>query len=205
MSSVSKAESMDLAASIPSEVSRISPLVVRLIRLIELSGCVRGDEVDVELVLLEAISNAVIHGNRMDPHKRVYVHCRCEPGNGLSVVVRDEGVGFDPRGLPDALSEQGIRSDHGRGILFMKFYMDEVTFEKGGTEVHMWKRSARAVRQVGESQPEQRDEVLQAEFIAGGIVPPTLQTAPSSDAVIVAREWIRVGARRQERAEDHHR
>jgi serine/threonine-protein kinase RsbW len=172
---------------IPSEVCQISPLADRLLRLIKLTGCVPSQEMDVGIALREALSNAVLHGNRMDPRKQVYVCCRCEPGTGLSVVVRDEGVGFDPRVLPDALTEEGIVAEHGRGILLMRFYMDEVSFEKGGTEVHMRKRSARAVRQAVESQPQQRDETLPAGFVAEGAVPPTLRTAPSSDAAIVVR------------------
>jgi serine/threonine-protein kinase RsbW len=139
---------MDVEIWIPSEISRISPLVDRLIQMIELANCVPGEEVDVELALREAVSNAVIHGNQMDARKRVYVRCRCEPEEGVSFVVRDQGRGFDPRENPDATCGDGIMSEHGRGILLMKFYMDEVSFEKGGTEVHMWKQAARKQRTV---------------------------------------------------------
>jgi serine/threonine-protein kinase RsbW len=131
---------MDLEIWVPSEISRISPLVNRLIHFVELAGCVPGEEANVQLALLEAVANAVIHGNRMDPQKQVRVTCRCEPGSGVSIAVGDEGQGFDPREIPEIVDPE---CEHGRGILFMKFYMDEVTFEKGGTQVRLWKASTR--------------------------------------------------------------
>lgn len=124
----------------PSEVQAISPLVERLMRLIEGSHCVPGDEPEVKLALHEALSNAVVHGNRMDPYKLVHIHCRCESGKGASIVVTDLGEGFDPTAVPDPLSMESLRAEHGRGIHLMKLTMDEVSFKQGGTQVRMRKR-----------------------------------------------------------------
>src|SRR5258705_12758046 len=85
----------EIEAWIPSEIKAISPLVDRLMRLIEGSHCVRGEETSVELALAEALNNAVVHGNRIDRHKLVQILCRCELGKGISVVVIDQGQGFD--------------------------------------------------------------------------------------------------------------
>jgi serine/threonine-protein kinase RsbW len=126
-------------ASIPSEIKAISPLVERLMRVIEGSHCVPGEESAVELALDEALDNAVVHGNRMDRQKLVHILCRCEPGKGISVVVRDQGQGFDPCAVPDPTAAENIGADHGRGIWLMKSVMDEVSFERGGTEVRMRK------------------------------------------------------------------
>jgi serine/threonine-protein kinase RsbW len=130
----------------PSEIKAISPLVDRLIRSIEESHCVLGEEPAVELALREALNNAVLHGNRLDPCKLVQVHCRCEPGKGVSVVVKDQGRGFDPTAIPDPSAVGNLEAEHGRGILLMQWLMDEVSFEFGscGTEVHMFKRRGRA-------------------------------------------------------------
>jgi hypothetical protein len=57
---------LEVDAWIPSEVKAISPLVERLMRLIEGSHCVTGDEDEVQLALREALNNAVVHGNRLD-------------------------------------------------------------------------------------------------------------------------------------------
>src|SRR6201988_2170798 len=92
---------LEIDAWIHSEIKAISPLVERLMRLIEGAHCVTGQESAVELALREALSNAVVHGNRMDAHKLVHVRCRCRVGKGISLTVSDQGQGFDPRTASD--------------------------------------------------------------------------------------------------------
>ena len=110
--------------------------------LIEGSQCIPGEEPDVELALREALANAVVHGNEKGQIK-VHICCRCGPGE-ISIVVSDQGKGFDFRkitgdgGTPEATREKG------GGIQLMKTYMDEVYFERGGSEVHMRKRARRS-------------------------------------------------------------
>jgi serine/threonine-protein kinase RsbW len=142
---------LDIEAWMPSEIQAISPLVNRLMRLIEGSRCVAGEERAVELALWEALNNAVVHGNRMDGHKLVQVRCRCDLGKGVSLVVKDQGQGFDPNAVPNPLSPENLNADHGRGIRLMRVAMDEVSFEHGGTEVHMRKARARGPRRVSSS------------------------------------------------------
>jgi hypothetical protein len=64
---------LEIDAWIHSEIKATSPLVERLMRLIEGSHCITGQESAVELALREALSNAVVHGNRLDAHKLVHV------------------------------------------------------------------------------------------------------------------------------------
>ena len=123
----------------PSEIKAVGPLMQRLMRLIEGSHCLEGEEPAVELALEEALNNAVVHGNGMDPQRLVQVRCRCDSGKGISLVVKDQGQGFDPNSVPNPLSPENLSADHGRGIWLMRVAMDEVTFERGGTEVHMRK------------------------------------------------------------------
>ena len=124
-----------------SETVLISPFVDWLISLIAESRCVLGKEEFVELALREAVSNAVLHGNRMDVRKLVHVRCCCEATKGVFIVVRDQGSGFDPDKIPDPLAIENLEAEHGRGIHLMKLAMDEVSFERGGTEVHFRKES----------------------------------------------------------------
>jgi serine/threonine-protein kinase RsbW len=138
---------MEVRFRFHTDAGRISIAVDRIMRLVELSECVPGKEIEVELALREALINAMVHGNRMDPDKWVHVRCRCEPGNGVSIVVGDEGQGFDPIGTPDPAAAEGFRSE-GRGISIMRSYMDEVSFENGGTEVHLRKRVSLRARGI---------------------------------------------------------
>jgi len=135
-----------IEAWMPSEIKAISPLVNRLMRMIEGSRCAAGEEPAVELALWEALNNAVVHGNRMDGHKLVRVLCRCDSGKGISLVIKDQGQGFDPNAIPNPLSPENLGADHGRGIWLMRAAMDEVSFEHDGTEVHMRKAPTRQPR-----------------------------------------------------------
>jgi serine/threonine-protein kinase RsbW len=127
-----------IEAWMPSEIKAVGSLVQRLMRLIEGSHCVSGDEPAVALALQEALNNAVVHGNRMDPEKPVQVLCHCD-GRGISLVVKDRGQGFDPNTVPNPPSPENLIADHGRGIWLMRAAMDEVSFANRGTEVHMRK------------------------------------------------------------------
>ena len=138
---------LEIDAWIPSEINAISPLVERLMRLVEGSHCVTGEETAVELALREALGNAVVHGNRLDAHKLVHVRCRCKVGKGISITVSDQGQGFDPSAVPDPLAVDNLKAEHGRGIHLMKLAMDEVSFEQRGTEVRMWKRPVNDTKQ----------------------------------------------------------
>ena len=137
---------LELELWMPSETEAISPTIEQLMRLIEPWRCITGDEFAVELALREALNNAVIHGNRLEPNKLVEIHCRCERGKGVWLTVRDEGTGFDPSAVPSPLTPGGLAAEHGRGLHLMKLMMDEVSFKCGGSEVHM-RKGIRASRQ----------------------------------------------------------
>ena len=123
-----------------SEINLISPFVDWLMSLIAQSHCVDGKEEFVELALREAVSNAIIHGNRLELRKLVHVRCCCDVG--VLIVVRDQGHGFDPNTVPNPLAVENLLAEHGRGIHLMKLAVDEVSFQRGGTEVHIRKTSA---------------------------------------------------------------
>jgi serine/threonine-protein kinase RsbW len=131
---------LEIKASIPSEINAISPLVDRVMRLIEGAHCVTGEEFAVELALREALNNAVVHGNRMNARKLVHLRCSCRVAKGISLAVRDQGEGFDVRAVHDRLAAGNLEAEHGRGIQLMKSMMDLVSFQRRGTEVHMRKR-----------------------------------------------------------------
>ena len=134
----SAVSSIHVELTMKSDIAALLPVVDELMLLIRKSRCVPGGERDVECALREALDNAVVHGNREDPDKQVHISCRCEPGKELSVVIRDEGPGFDPTKVMSSAIMKGAQS----GIPLMRLLMDEVHFEQDGREAHMHKRAA---------------------------------------------------------------
>ena len=96
----------------------------------------------VDVAVREAVANAIKHGNVQDPGKQVHVDVAVE-GDDLIIEVRDEGEGFDPSHLEDPLAPQNLLKPNGRGIFYMKSFMDDIRYETrpgGGTVVTMRKR-----------------------------------------------------------------
>ena len=96
----------------------------------------------VSVAIRESVVNAIKHGNRGDAAKRVAVEFLLHP-DALEVTVQDEGPGFDPGSVPNPLEEENLLKADGRGIFFMKSFMDEVGYAfpaRGGTVVRMVKR-----------------------------------------------------------------
>ena len=124
-----------------SQLDAVSPFVDRLMSFVVMLRGADRSERDIGIALREAILNAVIHGNAEAAEKRVYVICRCTIDGEISITVRDEGQGFDIDAGPDPTTVENRLSTHGRGIYLMKALMDEVSFERGGTVVHMRKKA----------------------------------------------------------------
>jgi serine/threonine-protein kinase RsbW len=131
---------VELRQSLPSQVALISPFVDQLMRFVAKCRNKEDSELEIETALREALANAILHGNREDPYKRVYVTCRCTPDGEVSITVRDEGQGFDSNAAADPTTPESRLVTHGRGIYLMKTLMDEVCFEHGGAVVYMRKK-----------------------------------------------------------------
>lgn len=79
------------------------------------------------LSVTEATTNAIIHGNKCNLDKKVYINVFVEDGN-IIIKVKDEGDGFDPAGVPDPTEPQNLLKDSGRGVYLMKVYMDDLKY-----------------------------------------------------------------------------
>jgi len=89
----------------------------------------------------ESIVNAIRHGNAQDESKRVEILFTLTD-RSLEVQVKDQGKGFHPEEVPDPLAPENLLKTYGRGIFFMRQFMDEVSYvfpSKGGTVVRMVK------------------------------------------------------------------
>ena len=129
-----------LQLSVPGSIEEIPGAVESI--LIELRGmkCAEGEEHQVELVLNEALANAVVHGCQEDPRHEVHIAVGCDEDRGIVIVVRDPGKGFDPGEVPSPLVGERIFASHGRGIFLINELMDHVRYRRGGTELWMRKK-----------------------------------------------------------------
>jgi len=124
----SKIEFVDLVASVTKSVTAKM-------------GYDEDDASWIELAVHEAVINAIMHGNKNAADKQVDVRFVTEQ-DGLTVFVRDYGEGFDPAQLPDPTNSDNLLNPSGRGIFYMRTFMDEVEHSihpEGGSVVRMRK------------------------------------------------------------------
>jgi anti-sigma regulatory factor (Ser/Thr protein kinase) len=126
-----------------SQVGEIAGVIERLRSEPELLSRINGREAAFLIALREALVNAVTHGNRYDAAGKVYVQYTWEPDDSLSILIRNEGEGFDPSSIP---IPKDLREDRRRGIPPLTAYRDEVQFRRNGTKVY--------VRMIGHQGPE---------------------------------------------------
>jgi serine/threonine-protein kinase RsbW len=98
----------------------------------------------IGMAVRECTVNAVVHGNRYSKTKKV--HLDIERSNGaLTVIIGDEGDGFDLNSLPDPLAPENLLRQSGRGLLLIRTFMDDFDLHPrpgGGTEVRLVKNLA---------------------------------------------------------------
>jgi serine/threonine-protein kinase RsbW len=131
----------DLHLSIPSSYDATERVAAMIEQVGGQVGISEDDKVDLMISVMEAVNNAIQHGNQEDETKQVHVRIEAELGK-VVCWVRDEGVGFNPAKVPDPLSPQNLLNPSGRGILMMREFMDNVEFsaEGSGTSVRMSKQ-----------------------------------------------------------------
>ncbi len=131
-----------LAGTIGSDLAQVEPVCRDARELLGKTGLSRH-EFAVDLLLREFLNNAIVHGNREDPDKRVAYDFRVGP-RLISIVIRDEGAGFRPRRDGFKLPDPAVPG--GRGLAIGKAYADRLQYNRKGTEVRLWirivKRSA---------------------------------------------------------------
>ncbi len=96
----------------------------------------------IGMALREALANAIKHGNKLNPEKRVHVRIEVRAGAQLRLIVEDEGEGFDPEQLVNPTDPQNLLRSSGRGVFYMRNFMDNVSFypgDQGGTRIELTK------------------------------------------------------------------
>jgi serine/threonine-protein kinase RsbW len=98
-----------------------------------------GTEVygNVLIACLEAVNNAISHGNKLDPEKKVDVKFTIKDGK-LTIITKDQGSGFDYENVPDPTAPENIENVDGRGIFLMRQLSDGLVFHEKGTISEMY-------------------------------------------------------------------
>ena len=131
---------------IQSNFSMLDVIQVVTDRLAQIGGLDEDAMHWIGVAVRESVINAIKHGNREDAHKLVTVEFSFTPESApLELVVRvlDQGEGFDPEELADPLAPENLLKASGRGIFFMRSFLDDVTLKRrseGGMEVRMVKK-----------------------------------------------------------------
>jgi len=126
--------------SLPATPESADSILQEIMDAMEGASFPCGDLDEVRLALREALNNAVKHGSRLDPKKKIHVVCRLDPQEGFWVSIRDEGNGFDPSRVPDPTAPENLERFSGRGIFMIRELMDKVEFHDKGREIRMTRR-----------------------------------------------------------------
>lgn len=100
--------------------------------------CTERDLFSIKLALEEALVNAIKHGNQLDPTKSVQIEYTILP-NRFEIHITDEGDGFDPEDVPDPTAIENLDRPCGRGLMLMRYYMNDVQFNDTGNRVTLYK------------------------------------------------------------------
>lgn len=128
--------------NLPSRLESIDKAVVEALEFASHVGFSDDELYSVDMAVREVVANAVKHGNKEDERKPVEITLR-NSNDGFEVTVRDFGAGFAVEDVPDPTNPENLLKANGRGILFMKTFMDEVEWfnhAQGGMIVKMLKR-----------------------------------------------------------------
>ncbi|MCB0516272.1 MAG: ATP-binding protein [Chitinophagales bacterium] len=122
--------------NIPSQPENINKMEVFL------DNCLRDNKInrqqyhDILLVLTEAVTNCMLHGNGANPEKNVLIECKIESDH-IRFWVEDEGAGFDPSHLPDPTQRDFLDKPCGRGVFLMRRLSHSMRFHHQGRAVEI--------------------------------------------------------------------
>jgi len=133
----------------PSQQCYINDIIYLIAASAAAVGYVGHDlDNNLKLALVEAIMNAMEHGNKWDETKKIRLTVTID-AEMFKIVIADEGPGFDPDKLPDPTSPEQLLAERGRGVFLMRAIMDEITYNESGNEVTMTKGNpGKAVEQA---------------------------------------------------------
>jgi len=115
------------------ELSKVEKLVDNLSKRLGVSDEVYGK---ILVSTIEAVNNAIVHGNKGRQEKKVFVGF-VSNGSSFTISVKDEGEGYKYDQLPDPTSKENLEKLNGRGVFIMRKLADSIEFNELGNEVKM--------------------------------------------------------------------
>jgi serine/threonine-protein kinase RsbW len=140
-----RGDSERIEITISSRFENIELVQVIAEHLCENAGVDEDGSHWIGMAVREAVANAIKHGNKLDVRKKVFATFELA-GLELEITIADEGQGFDPNTVSDPLNPQNLMKTSGRGIFYMKTFMDQIQYSfhpGGGTSLVMTKNLSR--------------------------------------------------------------
>ncbi len=128
--------SINCSIVVESKSSAVVEVCKEIMAKLEDHNFDKDDTFAVHLTLEEAFLNAVKHGNKMDPAKKVKIDYSVN-SEKVEITITDEGAGFEPESVDDPRFGEGLYEPGGRGLLLMNSYMDVVKYSEHGNSVYM--------------------------------------------------------------------
>ncbi len=127
---------MKNSIQIPSSLQHIHVIedyIEHIRTSLKIKDCIYGN---IHLAVVEAVTNAIVHGNQSDENKEV-VFKSVRDEKTIKFIIQDEGCGFDLGSVPDPTLPENKKQLNGRGVFLIRYLADEVTFENNGSCIHM--------------------------------------------------------------------
>ena len=134
------AKAMKRVFTIPSDYAAAREVQRQIMADVEGGGFNEDSTFAIRIDVEEALVNAIKHGSRLSPRKKVRVQSQVGGGKA-EIVIEDEGPGFKRKGVPDPTADENLCRPSGRGILLIESYMTKATWDHGGRRVRMVKHN----------------------------------------------------------------
>jgi serine/threonine-protein kinase RsbW len=122
---------------IPNERARINDAELALMTAIDRHEFTKEARFAMRVAFEEAVSNAFRHGHRnLPPETTVLVEYRVTPDE-VYIAVEDQGPGFNPQSVPDPTLDENLDAPSGRGLLLMRSFMSNISYNDRGNRVEM--------------------------------------------------------------------
>jgi len=127
---------MERVITISSEIVQLRVVEKELDEFSSELGVTEDNYGKIMVCAMEAVNNAIVHGNKADISKSVRIEVKNE-GDELLITVEDEGTGFKPKEIPDPTKPENIEALTGRGVFLMTKLADKIEFNEKGNVVKM--------------------------------------------------------------------